>query len=423
MSAKRIAVIGGGYAGLGCGYKLSSSGIASSIHVYDHLLVGRADASGASAGIMHPMATRGKVIWNGLEGFQLAVNFMNEVQHHSMEKLYNDNLKFKRLLFTDADVRSWSDAAKSTPDLVEIEELSALQKNQFFQPALNIDQNLLPLKPLGVAHIKRGVVVNSFVYLRALWAATMQHCPQSTWHTEKVTPAALTELSTQYDAVIISSGAGIPALCGMDWPAENKLSSLRLVRGHNLLYERPPTGSSGDHTHSDMQEDIYLSKEYLIPNSETRLPSDHACTECKDQYMLCGPSHEHISVSDFESRYAGADTAPDLQVAESQLLHRIRDRYPGLAGVRPVGAVAGTRLVTHRNRLGRLPIVGKLPIQRNENNSSSSGRRDNIWVHGGFGSRGLILHALTSTYLSEALALDDEAGIPSCLGITVDSSI
>jgi glycine/D-amino acid oxidase-like deaminating enzyme len=95
----------------------------------------------------------------------------------------------------------------------------------------------------------------------------------------------------------------------------------------------------------------------------------------------------------------------DLQAAESQLLGRLLQRYPSLAGRRPFAAIAGTRLVTQRGELGRLPIVGRLP---------GSG---NVWIHAGFGSRGLILHALTANFLRDAIAAGDESRIPSHLGV------
>jgi glycine/D-amino acid oxidase-like deaminating enzyme len=75
------------------------------------------------------------------------------------------------------------------------------------------------------------------------------------------------------------------------------------------------------------------------------------------------------------------------------------------------GAIAGTRLVTQRGELGRLPIVDRLPGY------------SNVWLHCGFGSRGLILHGLTSHYLAQAIAQGDDRVIPACLSVRSDKGI
>ncbi len=384
----RIAIVGGGYAGLGTGMRLSK--IAKSIHVYDNFAPGSADASSTSAGIMHPMATRGKIIWKGKEGMQQALELMRSVQTSSSGPIYEDTVNLTRLLFTQKDVELWSSAAAETPG-----ELELLDKS-----------HCINTEALGAVRVKNAVLVNSPVYLNALWAAIAQNCPDVEWKLRRI--ESIGELSTQYDAVILACGAGILKLCNdVALPVGNKVDSIRLVRGQNALFER------NDATEDDTtnKQDIYLSGEYVIPYTppaDTNFINGKDTTGKKKHYLLGGCTHEHITSLQYEQLYSTGDKHPDLSVLQKQIHHRLQRLYPTMhRDYTPVRTTAGTKVVTNRGTLGRLPVVGRLHTQ----NQALS----NVWIHTGFGSRGLILHALTSNYLSEAIIHNDESRIPECL--------
>lgn len=387
----RIAIVGGGYAGLGTGVRLSK--IAKAIHVYDNFAPGSADASSTSGGIMHPMATRGKIIWKGKEGMQQAQELMRSVQTPASGSIYDDKVNLNRLLFTQKDVDLWSNAAVESP-----EELELIDKSHY-----------CGTDALGAVRVKNAVLVNSAAYLSALWAAIAQNCPDAEWKQNRI--ESIAELSTQYDAVVLACGAGIVRLCeGVALPAGNKIDSIRLVRGQNAVFESNDKSKAP----STNSKDIYLSGEYVIPSSapghQNAVYNDdkHLDNNEHKHYVLGGCTHEHITSAQYEAFYSTGDKHPNLAVLQQQIHHQLQRLYPTLhSNYTPVRTMAGTKVVTNRGTLGRLPVVGKLHTQ----NQAFS----NVWVHTGFGSRGLILHGLTSKYLSDAIIHNDESFIPDCL--------
>ena len=384
----RIAIVGGGYAGLGTGVRLSK--IAKSIHVYDNFAPGSADASSTSAGIMHPMATRGKIIWKGKEGMQHALELMRSVQTSSSGPIYDETIHLNRLLFTQKDIDLWSSAAVETP-----EELELLDKSHFTNT-----------EALGAVRVKNAVLVNSPAYLNALWAAIAHNCPSAEWKQSRI--ESIGELATQYDAVVLACGAGILKLCGdIALPKGNKVDNIRLVRGQNALFESNDANEVG----ITNKQDIYLSGEYVIPYTLPTSNNDNdknINNNAQKNYLLGGCTHEHITSSQYEQLYSTGDKRPDLSVLQQQINHRLQRLYPTLhSDYTPVRTTAGTKVVTNRGTLGRLPVVGRLHTQNQQ--------FSNVWVHTGFGSRGLILHGLTSKYLSEAIVHNDESLIPECL--------
>lgn len=386
---KRVAIVGGGYAGLGSAYQYAKSAGSSIIHLYDQLPVGNAEASSVSAGIMHPMATRGKEIWNGLKGLEQSLLIMNTLPAGgSHRNISNSKIRLNRLLFSADEVTQWKDAAETRPDLLEMTSNRKCSSGA-----------------LGTIVIKQAALVDSPAYLKALWEYTSQRCNAVEWKQQRV--HSIEELASQYEVVILACGGGIKQLCEkVVLPAKNRISSLRLVRGQNLVFRNPtPANSACGGGPADSESDdqqAYLSGEYVLPYAL----GDAAPSTGQPSHWLCGPTHEHITAQQYEEYLAlPEERRTNVDVAEQQLRGRIARLYPALASESVVGVTAGTRVVTQRGELGRLPIVGRLP------------GFNNVWVHTGFGSRGLILHALTSKYLFEAIQNNDEGCIPAGLGV------
>lgn len=391
VDMRKIAIIGGGYAGLGSAYQFAKSAATSIIHIYDRLPAGSAEASSVSAGIMHPMATRGKLIWNGLKGMDQTISVMNNIQQvYNQKTIFNAKVQLNRLLFNDGEVSQWTAAATENPELLDI--VSTMNQES---------------GACGAVVIKRAALVNSAAYLKALWEYTKQSCIEAEWKTERVGDIA--QLAGEYDVVILACGGGIKELCeSLPLPAKNRLSSLRLVRGQNLVF-RNPTQSNVDKG-DNLQ--AYLCGEYVLPytpDQKTTISENTASIEDAESggysHRLCGPTHEHITTQQYESALATPELRINKNVAEEQLRARITRIYPALALEPILGITGGTRVVTQRSELGRLPVVGKLPGFAN------------VWVHTGFGSRGLILHTLTSKYLCHAIESGDESCIPQGLGV------
>jgi glycine/D-amino acid oxidase-like deaminating enzyme len=349
------------------------------------------------------------LIWKGVEGYELANKFFTAVQKHSNEQVFDSSVSLLRCLHTAADLKHWSQAAADLPEFVQMEDLA-----HFRMPT---DAERCGMALLGVARIKQGGVINSPAYLRALWRATQSLCVESAWYIQKVGPGDLPRLSAEYDEVVLASGGGIPGLCGTAWPGNSRLSGLRLVRGENLMFPSSITKDEMQGSANCGGKTVFLSGEYAVPYDGRSLPLKTGPAATVSQHLLCGPTHEHITAEAFENTFREQDQLPHIFAAEEganevpytpaqrAVLDRLRDRFPALCSAAPLAAIAGTRLVTNRSELGRLPVVGRLPGY------------GNVWLHCGLGSRGLVLHALSATYLAQAIQAQDESVIPACLGV------
>jgi glycine/D-amino acid oxidase-like deaminating enzyme len=86
---------------------------------------------------------------------------------------------------------------------------------------------------------------------------------------------------------------------------------------------------------------------------------------------------------------------------------------PSIQNMKIISGNVGTRVVTTRGSIGRLPIIGKVPIQSCSTLNDSG--KSNVWMMTGFGSRGLVHHALLADYLCQSIINDDESIIPMFL--------
>ena len=538
---KRVAIIGGGFGGLAVTWQFSRHPSIETIDVYDRYEPGFADASSNSAGIMHSLTPKGKIIWNGIDGMNSSIQLMNAVQPFSHDGLpiYNNKMQLQRLIFNSDDLSNWNRASIDYPDEVELlnSDVNTGKNGNIVDndgsssiyghsSAVKIggtkDESVI-----GVAVIKSAVIVNPFRYLNALWKSIQYNNPSAQWHIQTVTN--LSELSSSYDCVIVACGPGILNLC------PQYSTQLRLVRGQNLFYG--PFDSSGNNNNnnnnsssrsttrscdtntattgtynslntncSNINDNIssnsssidmnigYLSGEYIIPFHHRTIDNNSS------NHLLCGATHEHITndqynaylqnnnniinnsnshnntvnhddinIADSNGRddscdnisYLGTITSsrqkPNIEVAEQLLKKKLIAMMPELQHMKPVGGNVGTRVVSQRGSIGRLPIIGKVHVHyggndgnnnrsnandvnhshgdnssshngggnigiddrnvvdiehRHRSNADVSGRNSNVWMMTGFGSRGLIHHAILSDYLYRSIIYDDENIIP-----------
>jgi len=470
VSKETVAIVGGGYAGLACGVKFAGIAGCKEIHIYDALGPGKALSSAASGGIMHPMAPRGNVIWNGREGMSSSYALMNSAQSVRPDlNIYNKEVRLNRPIFTEKDYNSWLISASKNPELVE------------FSDEYASDEELAFGQPRAIAQILDSAIVNSPAYLEALWSTILKYSAangvSAKWKSETVHD--LMRLAEIYDTVIVACGAGALTLCKeggnmADDVRSKRIQDMRLIRGQHIFYDYEPLGTlrqrgpqqEGRQISAEMvglprPNEGLLCGEYVIPSYSHGIESDMDIatnvntTSSKEldrnsstyARLMCGSTHEYITPEQFDTMYAsGQANVPDVSVAKDLLLssERVRNMCPGLLKLKPSGGNAGVKIATQRGRLGRLPIVGRYPMAsvRSTGTSSSSSsssstnssiannlrmddrssgiRRDgkshnNIWLITGFGSRGLIHHALMADWLHQAILHDDESIIPSCL--------
>lgn len=455
---KKVAVIGGGFGGLAITWQLSRHPSIRSIDVYDRYGPGYADASSNSAGIMHCLTPKGKIIWNGIDGMNASLQLMDAVQPFSHDGLpiYNNQIQLQRLIFNQDDLNNWIHASVHTPNEVELlngdGDWNGCKGSDSISGVYDDKENGGrdgSVIRSAIALIKGAVIVNPFRYLTAIWKSIQFNNPNTQWLTKTIT--SISDLSSSYDIVVVACGPGILNLC----PQLNK--ELRLVRGQNLFYDPSNNNSI---TSVDMNIG-YLSGEYIIPHPN---PIDHSFS------LLCGATHEHITNDQYNAYLPHViSTAydncnddisvsinknincnninnnsnnttinntsfdinsstqynhhhhhhhqyrqqPNIAVAEQLLKNKLNLMMPAIQNMKIISGNVGTRVVTTRGSIGRLPIIGKVSLKSSSslNDSGSS----NVWMMTGFGSRGLIHHALLADYLFQSIINDDESMIPMFL--------
>ena len=93
---------------------------------------------------------------------------------------------------------------------------------------------------------------------------------------------------------------------------------------------------------------------------------------------------------------------PDVAFAETQL--RVALPFiPALRALDDHAARAGVRAIPPRTALGANPLAGR---------AHSAAGQTNVWFAGGFGSRGLLYHALIAKWLVEAADQGDASRLP-----------
>ncbi len=361
-----VKVIGGGLAGLATSYHLAQSGKCDRITVCDtSASPGLGGASGVAAGLMHPFTPQGKLIYLGLEGFEESEKLIKFAESSSNRLLSPSSARILRPCFTDKAMADWRKAASVHGDWVS--EISVEEYTANVGHSLRVED-----VPLGVFSLKNVHVIDSPAYLQALWAAIQTHYGESCsieWeqvHVESIE----TEIDGKYDAVVVASGAGVQQL----WRSEEPLP-FTYVRGQNLYYEL-------DEVESTSSLAGVLSGEYV----------------CRaGQILVSGATHEYGELDMLLAM------PPDAEYALNALAPKMDRLFPNLHGKKPIDCKAGIRVASPRSHLGRLPVIAQHP------DSSKA------WLITGFGSRGLIHHAVFGKMLANAITGQEE--LPAELGL------
>ena len=177
---------------------------------------------------------------------------------------------------------------------------------------------------------------------------------------------AVKDIETQlglYDAVIVASGVGVSTL----WPLrEGEELPFKFVRGQNLYYKRADI---------DIGKAAVLCGEYVCPIGDD---------------LVCGATHEYGELLDIENK------PPNMEQAKALLDEKITRLVPKMDQSNPYKSKAGIRVASQRTHLGKLPVIAEHPLH--------PGR---LWLLTGFGSRGLIHHALLGRTLANAIVLKE----------------
>lgn len=225
----RIAVVGGGLAGLGCTYHLlaQSAEPLDCVHVWDPHCPGEGGASAVAAGLLHPYSPKGTDIWRGREALVAALELIRAVETHSGGRVCQQDGMI-RVALDEAQAVAYRSRGSTTS-----QEGSGQQwVSQAEAEAIAGSE----VGGRGALHVPDAFTVDTRAYLRGLWSLCVSMGGGATdvsWvnHTvrslESVWPPA--GGGAGYDAIILAAGARITTISGLGW------IPLRPCRGQNLL--------------------------------------------------------------------------------------------------------------------------------------------------------------------------------------------
>mmetsp|Transcript_105003 Transcript_105003/g.185491 ORF Transcript_105003/g.185491 Transcript_105003/m.185491 type:complete len:288 (+) Transcript_105003:1-864(+) len=226
--------------------------------------------------------------------------------------------------------------------------------------------------------IDGGIVVDPVQYLLGLWEVVQAQAKANGqmihWERKKVKHWSDLALDLPSEGLrevtICAMGIGIMEL----WNDANLSLPLTLVRGRNIVVERPEGVSKND---------ALLRGEYVVPNYG-------------GQKLILGATHEW-EWSPGESE--GEDAIQKLW-ATLQEKGFLEGEFATLGTAAVDSYTDAVRLKARRTHVGRIPIVARHP------------KKHDVWVMTGFGARGLIHHANLAELVLKAALAGDASFVP-----------
>ena len=412
----RVAVVGGGFAGVAAAFRTleeaNARGRAVELTLIDARGVG-GGASGVAAGLLHPYTPRGRTIWRGEEGAARARRLLDAAARAEDAM---DAMTVERC--DDADGGWRDDAGRNTgerrgervasaPGIVRPAR-SAKQGRDFAAnarrgddddddasfavkcvttdevlamcPGLEFTSDVVEAERRGEAcaggmFVPNGVVVDAPRYLTALWDACAILASRGAAGTRATLRIAEVDdvkaLLDEFDQVALCCGAGVAALFDFE------TIPVSLQGGHVL--ELKPEG---------LRVGI-LGTTYVAPLGDAR--------------AMIGPTKEYDATPEDCARSGVVDDVDDERSARaiSELRELGARAYPPCANWEFLRLKYGVRANPPRTPAGALPLAGSVDVD---------GRR--CWFAAGLGARGLIYHGLLADWLSSAILDDDINAIP-----------
>lgn len=388
----KACVIGGGFAGLAtCNFLLDQCP-SISITLFDKEKgPGINGASVVAGGLMHPFTPKAKLIWKGIEGFELSSSLMLSAQQYIDQPIYQEK-PILRPSYKIDDYNRWQEAVIEYPAMVE-----SVSKEE-------VERITCTQGTLGGVKLLKSLLVHPSVYLSALWNRVTSLSPTSAWTHKHLAKDELNHLSKEFDVVVVTSGPGVYNL----WSDSKQQLPFKFVRGQNLIYNYQPSSdpisSQNRPDNSNIKVDSIKGDSFMenqpshhpVPNLDIALlrgeyivPSFHNPTQ-----LVCGATHE------YEVSIEKIPTDPSPIEAYNLLQPKLSTLYPPLFSnnYKLESVNAGIRVMSERSNLGKIPLI------------SVHSEYSNVWLLAGLGARGLIHHA----YMAKTLV--------KCISETIDST-
>ncbi len=282
-----------------------------------------------------------------------------------------------RPFFSQRAYRDWQQAASNYPQWFSMQTREQVESTLAMSPGADLGGHR---RVIGGVLYDDAIVVSANKYLTGLWASVQALSEQVgatvTWVQRDlpsvqplITAGGEGDLDAGCDAVVLASGAGCNTLWKSAAPGTGDLPFM-YVRGQTVSV---PMKADSRRSYTGGPQPAVLSAEY--PGYVVPL----------NGMLVCGATHEYGELADLQPM------GPDLDQAVTRLRSKLDVIYPHLPWELAQSASAGIRVSTQRCHLGRLPVIG-----RHERNSK-------VWLISGFGSKGLVYHALLARHLAAAV--------------------
>jgi glycine/D-amino acid oxidase-like deaminating enzyme len=224
---------------------------------------------------------------------------------------------------------------------------------------------------VGATLIKQSAVVDVRSYLAGLWSYVQNNTANATWLIERV--HSIDELWQRFDVVVVAAGPSSAHI----W--KDGTAGLKFSMNRGRIF------SCVESAGRPLRHAI-VAGEYAFPH-----PS-------REGVIVCGATKENISLPGEEAGQAENEVVFSTGEAWEPLRDKVAKIYPPVAAATtPISSWHGYRMYIDRGAgKSRLPIVCKHDTLAN------------VWLITGFGSRGLVHHALAARHLVAAIARKEE---------------
>jgi len=430
--ARRVAIVGGGVAGLSVAYHLLKHQHANvteklsiktcrpriQVTIFDQTASpGLGGASAVAGGLLHPFSPRGKIVHLGKEALEVANQLIHDASRHSSNVILRH--KLYRLATTHEAVKQLQQTAMKFPHLARwmspdqiVHILNGGGDNK--STGMGIDFTSVSTTIMGGLELSHGCkVVHLPSYLQALWKecqylsklpyqdadSSENNNVEVQWIQIKKTDTATSspdfwqQQLHKFDTIVYAAGSGMFLEENLETgvvsttPSSSMFSlqlPISLVRGQSI--ELDLLSSSVEHVQNQcVNTPAILCGKYLSP-----LPQNGR--------VLLGATHEHKlmplsqELVKIEIQKRTAQFLP-MELWDRGHIHQF---------------TSGWRVQSNRGAHGRLPIIGKLsPVEH------AVPGHDDAWIFTGLSSRGLLYHGLFGKILSHAILSGSEENMKS----------